>query len=121
MRQEGVYDTNPRANNGIKTIYSTTKSKNFTATTSANIGAAFNVFSAGISWEFSEIDSLSVTRGYEFTPKCKRNQQGQALFYPFLDYYDVTFYPSGQRADIWLPVDAGNGFIQGEFEIQCLG
>lgn len=121
VRQEGVFDTGPRGNNGIKTSYSTTKSKTFTTTMSANVGAVFEIFSAGVSYEYSESESFSVTEGYEFTPMCEGNQQGQAFFYPFFDYYDVTFYPSGQRADIWLPVDAGNGFIQGEFEIQCLG
>ena len=121
VRQEGVFDTGPRANNGVTTSYSTTKSKTFTTTTSANIGAAFEVFSAGIGYEYSESDSFSVTEGYEFTPKCEGNQQGQAFFYPFFDYYDVTFSPSGQRADVWLPVDAGNMFVQGEFEVQCLG
>lgn len=121
VRQEGVFDTGPRANNGVKTSYSTTKSKTFTTTTSANIGAAFEVFSAGIGYEYSESDSFSVTEGYEFTPKCDGNQQGQAFFYPFFDYYDVTFSPSGQRADVWLPVDAGDMFVQGEFEVQCLG
>ena len=95
MRQEGVFDTGSRANNGVKASYSTTESKTFTTTTSANIGAAFEVFSAGIGYEYSEPDFFSVTEGYEFTPKCDGNQQGQAFFYPFSDYYDVTF----SRAD----------------------
>jgi hypothetical protein len=121
VRQEGVFDTGPRASNGVTTMYSTTKSKTFTSTTSANIGAAFEIFSAGISYEYSESDSFSVTKGHSFTPDCAGNQQGQAFFYPFFDYYDVTFSPSGQRADVWLTVDAGDMFIQGEFEVQCLG
>lgn len=121
VRQEGVFDTGPRASNGIKTSYSTTKSKTFTTTTSANIGAAFEIFSAGVGYEYSESESFSVTEGFEFTPNCDGNQQGQAFFYPFFDYYDVSFTPSGQRSDVWLPVDAGDGFIQGEFDVQCLG
>jgi hypothetical protein len=112
VRQESVFDARPRANNGVKTSYSITKSKSFTSTTSANIGGAFELFSAGVSFEYSETDSLSVTEGYEFTPRCKRNQQGRAFFYPFFDYYDVIFTPSGQRADVWLPVDAGHLFIK---------
>jgi hypothetical protein len=116
-----VFDTGPRANNGVKTSYSITKSKSFTSTTSANIGGAFGVFSAGVSFEYSETDSFSVTEGYEFTPKCKRNQQGQAFFYPIFDYYDVISTPRGQCADVWLPVDAGHMLIKGEFEVQCLG
>ena len=121
VRKDDEYDVGPRASNGVTTEYSTSNSKSWTTTVSANIGGAFKMFTAGIGFEHSETTEFTITKGMKFTPKCEGNQKGQAKFYPYFNYYDVTFYPSATRVDIWIPVEDSDKFIKGDIEIECLG
>ncbi|KAL2211534.1 hypothetical protein CC79DRAFT_1363830 [Sarocladium strictum] len=120
LRKPDTYDVGPRGNNGVSTQYTVTESDTFTTSVSASIGGAFKMFTGEIGFSYEESHTFSISQGFTFTPNCEGNQQGQAFFYPFYDWYDVTFYPSATRAELWLPIPESDMFIKGEIVVECL-
>lgn len=119
IRNPNAYELGPRLGNGVGYTYEVTESTTFGVTTSINVGGAWSVFTASVGIEMSYEETFSVTEGLTFDVPCQN--QGQVTFYPFYDYYETTWSPSGNKVEIWVPVYTGERKVTGEIAIACLG
>jgi hypothetical protein len=119
IRYPTEYEDGPRLPPGVTDKWEVSETQTFSVTTSVEMGAAFEVFSASVGLEVSESESFTVTEGLEFAVGCK--VQGQVRFYPLYNYYDILSWPSQTYIDIWIPVINGDRRVNGEIEITCIG
>lgn len=119
VRNPDQHEQGPRLGKGVGYKYETTNSKQYSVTTSAEMGGAWEIFTASIGLSISETESYSVSEGLTFEVNCEK--QGQVVFWPYYDYYDVYLIDTRERFDVWIPADSGDHTVSGEITINCLG
>lgn len=118
IRNPNAYETGLRLSPGVGYEYSTQEGTTFTTTTSVSVGAAWNVFTASAGIDKAEGESYTVAEGLTFDVDCPN--QAQITFWPYYDYYEVIFQPSGTWAEIWVPAATGKT-ITGEIAVDSIG
>ncbi len=119
LRNPDAFENGPRLGKGVEYKYEVSESTKFGVTTNMNIGGAWNVFTASIGIEMPQEDTYTVTEGLTFNVDC--DNQGQVTFWPFYDFYEVTFFPSDTSGEIWVPVPDGDKKVSGEIAVACVG
>lgn len=137
IRNPDAYENGPRLSKGVGYKYEVSESTKFGVTTSLNLGATWNIFTASAGIEMSQEDTYTVTEGLcapsestymsltfvfsglTFDVNCAN--QGQVTFWPFYDYYETTWSPSETKGEIWVPVEVGDKKINGEIAVGCVG
>ncbi|KAM0279716.1 hypothetical protein ACHAQH_004407 [Verticillium albo-atrum] len=85
---------------------------------SAEVGVSFlEIFSASMGFEASSTYETTTTFGQSYPVNCDVGANGVLYWYPFWDFYEVEFRPSGSIGEIWVPIE-GNA---GNFRVECLG
>lgn len=119
VRNPDAFEQGPRLGNGVGYEWEVTESTSFSVTTSMNLGAAWNIFTASVGFEMSQEDTFTVREGITFNVPCAN--QGQVTFWPFYDYFETQWSPSGTEGEIWVPVEHGDKKIGGEVAVSCVG
>lgn len=116
-RKPDEFVRGPRMSSGTWE-YTVSESTTFSVSTSVEIGAAWNIFTASVGIEMSQEDTFTTTETFTYTVDCP--DSAQITFWPLFDYHEVYFVKNEQRVEIWVPSVSGS-MIAGEIGVECIG
>jgi len=105
---------------GTSQQWSTSEGFSTSVTTTAEMGADFEIFSASVSISVTLEQSWTYTETITFDPtgRCEPAQDAVLYFYPLYDQYVGKFDDSDTTITIMVPVEGDNNY---EMDVECLG